>query len=136
MEPFLEKIITRLSSETTLPERYPLRWLAIKLIENDSEVRRIARHQSLDAADGILADVDQWRAEFEDGYDQTPEIHIANRRYHAADTVAQTCLKLPVRGDHPSPVLLSDRIDRVVCHRFLGPVIFCRVVEKHPHRHT
>ncbi len=40
MEQFLRKLVEKLSSRSALSEKYPLRWLAIKLMEGDEEVRR------------------------------------------------------------------------------------------------
>ena len=55
MEPLIRELIVQISSAAALPARYPLRWLAIKLMEGDDEVRNlIRRHQSSAQADGVL----------------------------------------------------------------------------------
>jgi ferrous iron transport protein B len=123
MEPFFREIIERLSSETVLAAKYPLRWVSIKLIEGDDEVHRLIRKKHPDA-DKFVEDIEKTRTDFEERYDEVPEMHIANRRYQAADDIARSCLKLPAGAKRP----LSDKIDSFVCHRFLGPAIMVGVI--------
>ena len=52
------------------------------------------------------------------------KIHIANSRYRAADAVVRTCLTLPKGVRRP----FSDKIDGIVCHRILGPVIMVGII--------
>lgn len=123
MEPFFREIIERLSSETALAANYPLRWLAIKFMEGDSEVQRLVRKDHLDA-DQFVEDIEKARTDFEERYDEVPEMHIANCRYQAADNIARSCIKLPAGAKRP----ISDKIDSFVCHRYLGPVIMVGVI--------
>ena len=123
MEPFFREIIERLSSETALAANYSLRWLAIKFMEGDSEVQRLVRKDHLDA-DQFVEDIEKARTDFEERYDEVPEMHIANCRYQAADNIARSCIKLPAGAKRP----ISDKIDSFVCHRYLGPVIMVGVI--------
>ncbi|WP_319406531.1 ferrous iron transport protein B [uncultured Desulfosarcina sp.] len=123
MEPMLRETIERLASETTLTTHYPLRWLAIKLMEGDGEVQRLIREYHPDG-DMFMATVDGLRVAFEERFDEACEVHIANSRYKAADAIAKVCLTLPKGARRP----LSDKIDRFVCHRLLGPVIMVGVI--------
>ncbi len=123
MEPFIRDITTRLSSETDLGVNYPLRWLGIKLMEGDSDVQNLVRNNHA-GADEFIEYLERSRSAFEERYQEMPEMHIANRRYQVADDVARNCLSLTT-GEKP-PV--SDKIDRFVCHRFLGPVILVAII--------
>ena len=123
MEPFFRRITERLSSETGMASSYPLRWLAIKLMEGDSEVQRLVREQHPDP-DSFMKFVEKSREDFESTHGEMPEMHIADRRYHAAHEIVTSCIK--PRHHHKTP--LSDRIDRFVCHRFLGPMILVGVI--------
>ncbi|BBO84047.1 ferrous iron transport protein B [Desulfosarcina ovata subsp. sediminis] len=123
MEPFIREIVDRVASETNLAGSYALRWLAIKLMEGDSEVRRLIQERNPDA-DPFIAMVDQSRTAFEDRFEEAPEVHIANCRYKAAGEIARACLTRPQGASRP----LSDKIDAVVCHRLLGPVILIGVI--------
>jgi len=125
MEPFIRDISMQLSEATALPSRYPLRWLAIKLMEGDDEVRQMIRQSHNEKeADAILKLAEKLKADFEARYAESPEVHIANRRYQTADHIARHCMQLPAGAKRP----FSDRIDRWACHRFLGPAILLGVI--------
>ncbi len=124
MEPFFRNIEDRISAQTPhSPVKYPPRWLAIKLMEGDSEVRRLVT-ETYPKDNGFLTAVDQWRRDFESRLEQAPEIYIANRRYQAAGQIARSCMRSKTRDRLP----LSDRIDTIVCHRLLGPIILIGVI--------
>ncbi len=123
MEPFLRDLASRLDRGKNLSGRYPLRWLAVKLMEGDSGAAELirARHGE---ADGLLRAVELARAEYEAVAGEAPETHIAACRYRLAEDIARTCLRLPTGARRP----LSDRIDSVVCHRLAGPVIMVGII--------
>jgi ferrous iron transport protein B len=123
MEPFLRDITETLSSETALATSYPRRWMAIKLMEGDSEAQRLIQEKHPEA-DRVLKLVGEMRLRFEATYDERPEMHIANRRYQTADDIARFSLKLPAGAKRP----FSDKIDGLVCHRFLGPAFMVGVI--------
>ncbi|VBB43335.1 Ferrous iron transport protein B [uncultured Desulfatiglans sp.] len=123
MEPFLREIRERLASETTLGENYPLRWLAIKLMEGDLEAQRLVE-ENHPAPAVFLETVAKNRADFTARSDEMPEIHIANRRYQTADEIAASSIEPRSMAARP----LSDTLDRFVCHRVLGPAILIGVI--------
>ncbi|MCF8027532.1 MAG: ferrous iron transport protein B [Desulfobacteraceae bacterium] len=124
MEPLLRDIESRVLAETPhLPASYPLRWLAVKLMEGDSEVIRLVASAHPSPED-FTADIEQLRVDFESRFDEMPEIHIANRRYQEADRIARSCMS-PGQARRLS---WSDRIDKVVCHRLMGPVVLVAVI--------
>ncbi len=123
MEPMIREIEDRISAADCLPPGIPLRWAAIKLMEGDDEIKRLIREAHPDAA-AVLEYAEARREAFEARYDEAAEIHIADRRYRAADDIARSCLKLPP-GQKRS---ISDRIDAVVCHRLLGPAVLVGVI--------
>ncbi|WP_028321780.1 ferrous iron transport protein B [Desulfatiglans anilini] len=123
MEPFLRKIREKLTSETTLGENYPVRWLAIKLMEGDAEAQRLVE-ENHPAPAVFLESVAQNWAVFTAHSDEMPEIHIANRRYQTAGEIAASSIEPPSMAARP----LSDTIDRFVCHRVLGPAILIGVI--------
>ncbi len=123
MEPFLRKIKGKLSKETTLDGNYPLRWLTLKLMEGDSEAQNLIR-KNLSDPEEILDFVEKQRQSFEFEHDEAPERHIAFRRYHVAETIIKSCIK-PKSG---SLTTLTDKADKFICNRFLGPVILVGVI--------
>ncbi|MBE9582322.1 MAG: ferrous iron transport protein B, partial [Proteobacteria bacterium] len=123
MEPFLSEVEERVSAETPLAASYPSRWLAIKLMEGDSEARRLVGKYLL-GPDEILAFVEEKREGFESEHAEKPEKHIAFRRYQVADTISKSAVKHRTVTSQP----LSDKADRFICNRFLGPVILVGVI--------
>jgi len=123
MEPFLRKIKDKLSGETALDGNYPLRWLVLKLMEGDSEAQNLI-HRNHSDPDEILEFVEKQRQAFEFEHDEAPEKHIAFRRYHVAETIAKSCIRPKPNSSTP----LSDKADRFICNRFLGPVILVGVI--------
>ena len=121
----LEQILTileqKVSEEPRLTEHFSPRWLAVKLIENDSEAQRLVTQQSENAIE-ILRTVTQLRDEFVSQQEETPEKVIAYRRYQLAEEIVTSCVtkEKEVRT-------LTDKIDQVVCNRFAGPAILAMV---------
>ena len=123
MEPFFRDIEDRLAAATALDRVYPLRWCAIKMMEGDSEVERLVR-ASGPQGEEIVAFVRKLRSDFEARFENSAELHIAHRRYREADDIERQCVK----AGHQGAGTLSDRIDRVVCHRLLGPLFLLGVI--------
>ncbi|MFO7987599.1 MAG: ferrous iron transporter B [Desulfatiglandaceae bacterium] len=123
MEPFLRDIVAQLSSKTQLGEAYPLRWLAIKLMEGDVEAERLIR-EKLPQPDPFMASIEKMREAFEAQFDKAPELHIASRRYQTAADIAKSCTR---SSTHTRPTL-SDQLDRLTCHKLLGPAILVGVI--------
>jgi len=119
MEPFLDEIEKMLADRGEAD--YPLRWLAVKLMEADDEVEKIIRQSGHNA---VIAAVKQKRRAFEDEFDELPEQHIAYARYKAADIIAAKSVFFKKKDT----VTLSDRIDRVVCHKIVGPLVLAGVI--------
>ncbi|MBW1703273.1 MAG: ferrous iron transporter B [Deltaproteobacteria bacterium] len=113
----------KLSGETALDGNYPLRWLVLKLMEGDSEAQNLI-HRNHSDPDEILEFVEKQRQAFEFEHDEAPEKHIAFRRYHVAETIAKSCIRPKPNSSTP----LSDKADRFICNRFLGPVILVGVI--------
>ncbi|MCG8553472.1 MAG: ferrous iron transport protein B, partial [Desulfobacterales bacterium] len=102
---------------------YPVRWLAVKLMEGDEEVRQLIREKA-DRGAQILYHVKNLRNQFEADHGQDTALAVAQARYAAADKVAAGCLTLPAERKKP----ISDRIDSVVCHKIMGPVVLVTVI--------
>ena len=119
MEPFLKEIEKMLAG--TDASDYPLRWLAVKLMEADEEVEKIVRQSG---ADAVITAVKLKRRAFEDKFDELPEQHIAYARYKAADIVADKSVVVK----NKETTTWSDKIDKVVCHKIVGPLVLVGVV--------
>jgi len=123
MEPFLERIQVKLSKEIELDKNYPLRWLSVKLMEGDSEAQNLIS-KNCPEPDEILKFVEKQRDTFEAKYDEAPDRYVAFRRYQRAETIIKSC----VRTTTASSTTLSDKADKLICNRYLGPLILIGII--------
>ncbi len=97
------------------------RWHAIKLIENDSEVRKKFASMELK---NILHQAEHSRHEIEDIYGDDIETLMASFRYSFAHGLFhEVAIPLNVGG-----VTITDMIDHVVAHKIFGLPIFLAIM--------
>ena len=122
MEPALEVIASAITTSTSAFS-YPLRWLAIKLMEGDIEVEKLIK-ATIPESDKILDLVKDEQNKFRQTQGESPEKHIAYARYKEADRLNATFItQKPMKSKS-----FTDKIDAVVCHKILGPVFLALVV--------
>ncbi|MBP2643152.1 MAG: der 3 [Firmicutes bacterium] len=120
LEQALEEVSEKLYA---LPDlKYPRRWMAIKLLENDEEVVSVIN--SMPQADSVLTVVKEWRDTLHTQFGQNAEYVIAERRYQFISAV---CREVIHSSDEWSETT-SDKIDRVLTHRILGLPIFLGIM--------
>jgi ferrous iron transport protein B len=90
------------------------RWVSLKLLERDSEVRSKIRYSD------VLEMADRNAGHLEQLYGESPEIVIAEGRYNLISAVCRDAVKGPPLERRTK----TDRIDSVVTHRLLGIPIF------------
>lgn len=116
LEPKIQQITDLLASLTEV--KYPQRWLAVKLLENDQDVLQAVG--AMPAGQKILAAVEVARTELRSVLDDEPELTIAEYRYRFAGEVFRDSVAA-AGGQQLSP---SDKIDNILTHRLLGLPIF------------
>ncbi|HKK99921.1 MAG TPA: ferrous iron transport protein B, partial [Desulfotignum sp.] len=123
MTSYITSVQERVTALTDLGDRYPVRWLAIKLMEGDEAVRDLVREKTDNYAQ-LLLDVDRFRQQFEAAMDTAPDMHVAGCRYRAAEGIARPCVTRSAKTQKS----MSDRIDALVCHKLAGPVFMVGVL--------
>ncbi len=98
--------------------KYPLRWLAIKLLENDQDV--INSIKIVPGGTEVLATAENARAELKTVYSDELELVIAEARYRFVGMVCQEAIANQKYGAQTT----SDKIDSILTHRILGLPIF------------
>lgn len=98
------------------------RWLAIKLLESDPEVG--TRVAALPNGDKLLRFAAERAAHLEKFYGDAVDLVIADRRYGFINGLVRQTL----RTSSPDRWTLTDRIDDVVTHRWLGLPFFLAVM--------
>ncbi len=123
LEPCIGALAERLSGDPILASRCPPRWLAIKLLEGDAEAEKLLRTLSSEAS-GLLAEAQTLRHNFQVRHGQTAADHIARSRHRAAGELA----RLTTSSSPASGRTLTERVDAVVCQRYLGPVVLLAIL--------
>ena len=115
----LARIIPLLEKEPALNRGLNVRWVAVKLLENDKEIRQKVAETVADPA-AIFSAVEAARHRIERDFGDAAEILIADRRYGFISGACQESVKMTVEARHS----MSDRIDSVVTNRVLAIPIF------------
>ncbi len=122
----LDKITRKIEEHGFLSDRYPARWTALKYLENDEQIQDLGRQtdSALDREFKHL--VGQLADHLQQTLNSYPEALIADHRYGYIRSI----LKQGVISYHDDTqrLFLSDKIDRVVTQRFIGPLIMAAVI--------
>ncbi|MDR1486027.1 MAG: ferrous iron transport protein B [Planctomycetaceae bacterium] len=116
LEPLIMEFDSVLSQKAPLVQDFPTRWLAIKLLENDREARRIVQHHTHDKDwESLLESCTRKVEEYEKSGGDSPRKTIAARRNECAEELEkQTVLRVM------TPKRNSDFLDKILCHPLLG----------------
>lgn len=113
VEPYIVRMTDALKESGSI--HYPLRWLAVKLLENDSDV--IGKVKAVDGTETMLALADSMRSELQQTVDL--DFYFAQCRHQFAVDAFNGAIV-----ESGSTDSLSDRIDAVLTNRWLGLPIF------------
>lgn len=109
-----------------LTDTYPVRWVALKYMENDEQILEKGRLQNPELAARLQEIVKKVSHHLQDTLDTYPEAMIADQRYGYIKSI----LKQGViyQKYDPNRLYSSDRIDKVLTNRFLGPLIMLAIL--------
>jgi ferrous iron transport protein B len=108
----LESVVAGASSH--LPSVYPVRWLGLKLLEEDSQVGEWFNDPA------VLEQAQASRSHVKKVYGDSADIIVADRRYGFISGACQETIKNTIHLRHD----FSDLVDKVLTNRFLGLPIF------------
>ncbi len=113
------KTLNNLIESKNLDLGYPSRWVAIKLLENDIEIRKLVESKSRDVVNAAF----NLASEIEDIHKEPSFAVIASERYFIANQFAHGAqLQSDIK------ITFSERLDRIVTHRVLGYFVSALVV--------
>jgi ferrous iron transport protein B len=115
IEEGISKLSRALEKTHAIRKQYPLRWLALKLLEKDKELS--VKYASSD----IQQQVKQSVMAIEQKMDQSVESAIASERYQWIAGLCQNAVKSSLAVGGKS---WSEKIDAVVTNKFLGIPLF------------
>ncbi len=118
----IEQEIVRLQTElekiVELRSAYPVRWLAIKLLEQDPKISE--RVKTLPGGKTLLELVQKSVKHLHSVFDEDPDTLIADRRYGWINGLVREVVTV----EGPGRRQISERIDDIVTNRFLGIPLF------------
>lgn len=109
-----------------LTDTYPVRWIALKYMENDDQILDKGQKANPELAARLLEMVKKVSHHLQDTLDTYPEAMIADQRYGYIKSI----LKHGViyQKYDPNRLHTSDKIDKVLTNRFLGPLIMLAII--------
>lgn len=122
IEAEIEHLMALIDQEPALASSFDARWLAIKLLEVETDI--MDRVQKTPGGAKLLAQAQQSTARIQDIYGDTVDIAIADARYGFIHGLARQV----VDSSQLSRYTLTDRIDQIVTNRVLGLPIFLAVM--------
>ncbi len=122
----LDEMVEKISSEHFLTDRYLPRWVALKYLENDVQILEMGKEQN-PQMDSWLSSVAQKLTHHLDAtLDTHPEGMIADQRYGFITSILKQGVMTHTRDKNR--IETSDKIDKIVTHRFLGPMLMVAVL--------
>jgi ferrous iron transport protein B len=119
----MEKIINQSKFLTDL---YPARWVGIKYLENDELVIEKGDSINPSISDALLQIVNTTSKHLKDTLNTYPEAMISDYRYgYITSILKQGVVK---KTHEESRLEMSDKIDKVLTNRFLGPLIMAAII--------
>ncbi|WP_028318314.1 ferrous iron transport protein B [Desulfobulbus elongatus] len=111
---------------TELTAVYPQRWLGVKLLENDEQIVRKTLEAHPEAGKKLIARCESVGQHLQHTLGVYPEAVIADHRYgYIKSIIHQGVVHRKFVADR---LYASDKIDKVVTHRILGPLIMAGVL--------
>jgi ferrous iron transport protein B len=114
IEEEIAKMESLIKAKVSLNGKYDPRWLAVKLLENDKEMRATITSSE------VQNQIEKSVSHIEEILGEHPETAIAGRRYGFISGVCQEAARSTIEIRHT----MSDKIDAVVTNRVLGLPIF------------
>ncbi len=126
LDPALAEMTARVVERSFLAGRYPSRWLALKYMEGDDQIKEQGRAADPELSAWLEARALEVAEHLRLTLSTYPEAVVADYRYGFITALLKG--GVVTRDDLGSRIAASDRIDQVLTHRFLGPVLMLGVL--------
>lgn len=111
-------LCVQIARHPAIAERYPARWLAINLLEQDHELQQ--KLLKIEGGSAVLTLANFANIRLQTELNTDPDIAVADQRYTWIHNLVGDVVERP-QTDALTP---SDKIDRIVTNRWLGIPIF------------
>jgi ferrous iron transport protein B len=109
-----------------LENKYPARWIALKLLEQDEQIQILLKNKNDELFIKLEKVIVNITKHLENTLDSYPEALIADHRFGYIKSIfIQKVIHFVKSQDR---LFVSDKIDKVVTNRFAGPLIMLAVV--------
>jgi ferrous iron transport protein B len=119
-------LISRMDQSSFLVDMYPSRFTAIKYLENDDQIMTRGRETNPTVSESLESLVTQVSDHLVKTMDVFPEAIIADHRYGFIKSIIRQ--GVVTHTFDTDRLYTSDRIDKVVTNRLLGPVIMLGIL--------
>ena len=109
LEERIEELVELLSK---IQLRYPSRWVAIKLLDEDKEVKK----EVLEVSPKIVADSEKIRTELEDIHGHSCPTVVSSERYHVASRISKEIQEIT----EPLKTPIREKFHTITTHKIFG----------------
>lgn len=118
LEAEIKAISNVIEAHPPVRDRFPARWLALELLEDGDDLR--VRLAALPGGDRVLSAADESGARLRERFGDSASVLVPNGRYDWINTLVRES----VTQGKPGRIPLTDRIDKIATHRWVGLPIF------------
>ncbi len=122
----LSEIVPQIEEHHLLTDTYPARWTALKILENDEQVLEKARAANEPLTRQLVEHSEALTQHLQHTVGAYPEAVIADHRYGFIKSILRQ--GVVTRSYDVDRLYASDKIDKVVTNRVIGPLIMAAVL--------
>ena len=126
LDQVISEMLPLIEENNLLTNQYPARWIALKFLEHDEQILEKARQANPGLTEKLLRLCEAVTAHLQQTMEVYPEAVIADHRYgYIKSVLHQGVIREKFVGDR---LYTSDKIDKIVTHRLLGPLIMAAIL--------
>ncbi|MGX8719445.1 MAG: ferrous iron transport protein B, partial [Desulfovibrio sp.] len=126
LDPAIRQMCSVIEGKQFLTSRYPARWTAIKLLENDSALMEQARAADAGTFAELAAIREKVASHISSTLESTPEGIISDYRYGFITSALKD--GVVKKDDTKDRLAFTDKLDKVLTNTILGPVIMLGII--------
>ncbi|MGD9172977.1 MAG: ferrous iron transporter B, partial [Desulfobacterales bacterium] len=126
IDPVLAEMEKEIADNHFPTDTYQARWIALKYMENDEQILTLGRKADAGLSGRLEERVSKVSRHLQNTLDTYPEAVIADQRYGYISSILKQGV-IYHKYDR-NRLYSSDRIDKVLTNRFLGPLIMLAVI--------
>ncbi len=126
LDPAILEMVNIIREKKVLTSRYPARWTAIKILENDEALCAQLKAAQAGTANELFAIRDTLAAHLASTLEATPDAIITDYRYGYINSVLKDGVLR--KDDTKDRLAFTDKIDKILTNTLCGPLIMLAVV--------